>query len=271
MAKLLLIADDVDTAAECEATLRTAGHDVTTAGTGTRGLAAFERRAPRLVVSDLQLPDISGLDVLQQVRRRASTPVVMMTALGPIRDVVMAMRLGAADVLEKPIDAKDLLHTVDTILGEAPEDAGHADADGGEAYAAARWARLLAAVIDAPNDPRTIAVWGRLTFVSPGALRNWCWTAGLAPRRSLVFARLLRAVAQSGVRRNTPENLLDVVDRRTLVRLLRMAGFTSPEDLPSEIELFLRRQALVHDQHMLSELRRAMAARRHCEPAPVGR
>ena len=81
--------------------------------------------------------------------------------------------------------------------------------------------------------------------MSPGALRNWCRTAGVSARRSLVFARLLRAAFLSQGGRHRPEDLLDVVDRRTFVGLLRFAGLDPERPFPESPEAFLQQQTLV--------------------------
>ena len=128
-----------------------------------------------------------------------------------------------------------------------------------EAHAAARWARALAPVITSAKDPRTVSGWSRLTFVSPGALRNWCRTAGVSARKSLVFARLLRVAFLSQGGRHRPEDLLDVVDRRTLVGLLRFAGIDPERPFPKSPEEFLQQQMLVRDPDRLFEIRRALA------------
>lgn len=129
----------------------------------------------------------------------------------------------------------------------------------GEAHAAARWARALAPVITSTKDPRTVSGWSRLAFVSPGALRNWCRTAGVSARRSLVFARLLRAAFLSQGGRHRPEDLLDVVDRRTYVGLLKFAGLAPEQPFPASPEEFLQQQMLVRDADRLTEIRRALA------------
>lgn len=128
-----------------------------------------------------------------------------------------------------------------------------------EVHAAARWARALAPVITSAKDPRTVSGWSRLVFVSPGALRNWCRTAGVSARRSLVFARLLRVAFLSQGGRHRPEDLLDVVDRRTFLGLLTFAGLDPERPFPKSPEEFLQLQMLVRDPDRLFEIRRALA------------
>jgi hypothetical protein len=130
-----------------------------------------------------------------------------------------------------------------------------------EAHAAARWAKAIVPLMDCPRDPKTIALWGDWIAVSPGALRNWCRTAGVSARRSLIFGRLLRAVHVSDGARHKPENVLDVVDRRTLAALLRFSGLNEHGDFPASVRQFLTIQTLIDDVDTLIEVERVLVAR----------
>lgn len=134
------------------------------------------------------------------------------------------------------------------------------------AHALARWSRALVPLTATPEDPRTLQHWARWTGVSPGALRAWCRAVGVSPRRSLVFARLLRAVCLRDNGRYTLENLLNVVDQRTLVGLLRFAGFRNVREFPSTVSDFLQRQTLIRDAAALAEITRALG---QCRQAHV--
>jgi len=265
MAQLLLIHKDPTTLVSLESMLTVAGHTVETAHSGLQGLDLLESHAFDLVILDVHLPDISGLDLLRHVGpRHPAIPFVFVTACGRTRDAVAAMRLGAADFVEQPLRDDDLVRTVEAAMaGEHYDGARLSGSHRSDQvpHAAARWAQAVVPVITAPTDPRTIGAWSRQVFASPGALRNWCRMAGISPRHSLVFARLLRAVARSDGGQHRPENLLDVVDRRTLQGLLRLAGLTLKSDLAGDIESFLRRQVLVRDPDALLEIKRALAAR----------
>src|SRR3989442_2672252 len=146
------------------------------------------------------------------------------------------------------------------------------DRDGGETdmysatprYAVARWARAVAPIVHSSADTRTVAVWSRLIFVSPGALRNWCRTAGISPRRSLVLGRLLRAAANNTDGKQHVENLLDVVDRRTIVAMLAWAGIDHRGQFPTDLRELLRQQTLVRDKYALAALRATLATSSRC-------
>ncbi|MBI4420583.1 MAG: response regulator [Gemmatimonadetes bacterium] len=88
------------------------GYDVFRAETGTGGLAAFERVKPDVTVLDLKLPDMSGIEVLGQLRKQHAT-VLMLTGYGEVENAVEAMRLGAENFLTKPVDLTHLAATVE--------------------------------------------------------------------------------------------------------------------------------------------------------------
>jgi len=266
MSQVLLIDSDPGTLVDFGTVLRKAGYLVSRASSGSKGLEILARRPIDIAVTDLRLSDMSGLDILRAIRgARSVVPVIVVTASGSTKDAVAAMRLGAADFVEKPIRNADVLRIVERVL--TVKDDGNqlfevADSSNDpEAHAAARWARAIVPIMGSPRDPRTIAGWGRWVAASPGALRNWCRTAGITARRSLVFARMLRAASLSEGGRHRPENLLDVVDRRTLTGLLKFAGFKDDDDFPKDIQEFLARQALVRDPDALFEVKRALEER----------
>jgi DNA-binding response OmpR family regulator len=272
MSNLLLIDDDPTVLSTLESMLQGAGHCVVTASSGKQGIALLESRPVNMVLSELRMQDSSAFDVLRYLRRvHTEIPCIVMTACGSTRDAVEAMRLGAADFLEKPITEDPLLHTIERAIIRADHQRPTGivpDNEGAQvAHAAARWARSLVPIIDAPADPKTIEAWSRLLFVSPGALRNWCRTADMSPRQSLVFGRLLRAVARARGQ-HRPADLLDVVDLRTLRGLFKLVGLQE-QDLPTDIEAFLRRQTLVTDADALTEIHRALEQRQlHSDTSP---
>ena len=119
MAVILVVDDERLLRVKLQRALESEGHDVRTAETGATGLAAARDEPPDLVLLDLRLPDRSGLDVLSELRAHdPGLPVVLMTAYGSIRDAVEAMRRGASDYLQKPLDVDELSLLVPRILDE---------------------------------------------------------------------------------------------------------------------------------------------------------
>src|SRR5713226_9707870 len=97
----------------------------------------------------------------------------------------------------------------------------HAPATG---YAADRWAKAVVAVLNCDADPKSLVGWSYAAGAAQGTLRGWCRTAGISAKISLDFARMLRAVLLSEHEDWEPENLLNIVDARTLTRLLGRSG-----------------------------------------------
>ncbi len=92
-------------------------YDVRTAFTGTTGLDEIDKRLPDLVILDLKLPDLNGLEVLQRIKERdKDIIVIIITAFGQIDTAVKAMRLGAYDYITKPVSLDQLLVTIEKAL-----------------------------------------------------------------------------------------------------------------------------------------------------------
>jgi DNA-binding response OmpR family regulator len=94
--------------------------------TGSAGLEAFETHRPRLMVLDVGLPDVDGLDVCRQIRRTSQVPVIFLTARDSEVDRVLGLELGADDYLTKPFSPAELVARVKAVLrrtdgGPAPE------------------------------------------------------------------------------------------------------------------------------------------------------
>jgi DNA-binding NtrC family response regulator len=106
---ILLIDDDESLRRVTEYNLGVAGFQVVTAASGREGLALFREKAPDLVVTDVKLGDLSGLEILEVVKREApETPVIVVTAFGSIEMAVNAMRQGAFNFITKPFDRDTL-------------------------------------------------------------------------------------------------------------------------------------------------------------------
>lgn len=106
---ILVIEDDPDGRRSVEEAIRDAGYRVLTAATGRGGVDTALRETVQVVLSDLMLPDIDGLQVLEAVRRqKPGVPVLIMTAFGSVDTAVKALHQGAYDYLVKPLDLEDL-------------------------------------------------------------------------------------------------------------------------------------------------------------------
>ena len=106
---ILIVEDDPDGARSVCDVAADAGFTVTLATTGRDGLERFRERTPDVVLTDLILPDIDGIEVLTRVQRLdREVPVLLMTAYGSVDSSVKAMRSGAYDYITKPLDLDDL-------------------------------------------------------------------------------------------------------------------------------------------------------------------
>lgn len=117
-ATLLIIDDDDVVRASLAAYLEDSGFSVLQAGNGQQGLQVFEEHQPDLVICDLRMPQMGGLELIRQVSERApQLPVIVVSGAGVMSDAVEALRLGAADYLIKPLeDLAVLEHSVRRAL-----------------------------------------------------------------------------------------------------------------------------------------------------------
>lgn len=99
--------------------LEHAGYTVVTARDGHSALAAFRTHKPDLMVLDLGLPEMDGLDVTRAVRRESSVPIVMLTARGEESDKLVGLELGADDYMVKPFSPKEMVARVRAVLRRA--------------------------------------------------------------------------------------------------------------------------------------------------------
>ena len=114
---ILVVDDDASQRRLIEFWLEEEGYVTTTANDGITGLHAFEQQAPALVIADIRMPGMSGLDLLGRIKAANSeAPVILSTAFGTVADAVEAMKLGAADYILKPLNADELKVTVRRAL-----------------------------------------------------------------------------------------------------------------------------------------------------------
>ncbi len=123
MSSIVVIEDEPVLRRQLARALEAVGHEVHVAELGSEGVATVREQPADLVLLDLRLPDASGLDVLSSIRSvDASIPVVLMTGHGSVRDAVEAMRLGAVDYLQKPLDLGEVRLLVDRVAVQQKRD-----------------------------------------------------------------------------------------------------------------------------------------------------
>ena len=156
--QLLMIEDDARLAAMVGEYLTQSGYGVTHAGDGESGLALLHDAPVDLVVLDLMLPGIDGLEVCRRIRAQpgdgARVPVLMLTAKGDPMDRIIGLELGADDYLPKPFEPRELLARIRAVLRRR-----------GEATAAAATTRatpvLCFGSLEIDRDARTVQVAGK--------------------------------------------------------------------------------------------------------------
>src|SRR5690554_2823805 len=125
MARILVVEDEADLRQVIEFNLAQNGHEVETAGTGTEGLRRARARRPDLVLLDIMLPDLTGLEVCRQIKADASlhgVAVVLLTARGEEIDRVVGFEIGADDYVVKPFSVRELMLRIGAILRRASAD-----------------------------------------------------------------------------------------------------------------------------------------------------
>ena len=124
----ILVVDDEETIRELVGSyLRTEGFDVVEAVDGEDALAQIAQRAPELIVLDLRLPGISGLDVLREIRRTSAIYVIVLTARADETDKLIGLELGADDYVTKPFSPRELVARVRAVLRRGRKDPLGAD------------------------------------------------------------------------------------------------------------------------------------------------
>ena len=122
MARVMVVDDDVTVREVVVTYMRAAGHDVGEAADGETALTELQDARADLVVLDLMLPGIDGLEVCLRLRARGDdVPVIMLTALGSETDRVVGLELGADDYVTKPFSPRELVLRVDSVLRRAGE------------------------------------------------------------------------------------------------------------------------------------------------------
>ena len=107
--KILVVDDDANICELLRLYLTKEGYQVTTAGDGEEGLEKFNQIKPDMVLLDVMMPRMDGLEVCRRIRKAGNTPVMMLTAKGETFDKVLGLELGADDYMVKPFDAKEVV------------------------------------------------------------------------------------------------------------------------------------------------------------------
>ena len=117
MKKILIVDDDKDLCFNLASILKEEGHEVITAADGKQALKAIDQSAPDLVLLDIKLPGMDGVELLPEMKRKGShLPIIMLTANSDVKSAVKAMKLGAYDYITKPFDDEELILIIKKAL-----------------------------------------------------------------------------------------------------------------------------------------------------------
>jgi len=205
MAKITLVDDDENIVASVSLALESHGHSVKAYYDGATGLAALESDPPDLVILDVKMPRMDGMEVLRRLRQTTELPVIMLTSKDEEIDEILGFNLGADDYIHKPFSQRLLLERVKAVLRRArpdepdEESPGSATSAGGASKAIKR---------------------GRLTLDSA---RHDCLWDNKPVRLTVTEFLLLQSLAQRPGFVKSRDNLMDAayddqvyVDDRTI-------------------------------------------------------
>lgn len=117
MPKKILIVDDEPQIVEiCKDYLKAAGYETVTANNGQQGVSLARREKPDLIVLDLMMPEMDGLEVTRTIRRESDVPIIMLTARVEETDKLIGLELGADDYITKPFSPRELVARIRVVL-----------------------------------------------------------------------------------------------------------------------------------------------------------
>ncbi len=209
MAKITLIDDDENITTSVSLALESHGHAVKAFHDGVSGLQALEADPPDVVILDVKMPRMDGMEVLRRLRQTSDIPVIMLTSKDEEIDEILGFNLGADDYMHKPFSQRLLIERVKAVLRRARADNGEEDLDTPPTAAQA-----AAAAASKPLKR------GKLTL---DPQRHDCLWEGRAVKLTVTEFLLLQSLAQRPGFVKSRDNLMDAayddqvyVDDRTI-------------------------------------------------------
>jgi len=193
MSRILVVDDEPRIVQLARDYLAHAGFDVVTAADGPSALSSARTLSPDLIVLDLGLPRMDGLDVARAIRRQSAVPIIMLTARSDETDKLVGLELGADDYVTKPFSPRELVARVRAVLRRVDGDLAHADV-----------VRVGDVELDVPRLRTTVD--GRRVDLTPTEFQLLL-TLVRQPGRVLTRAQLLDAV--HGVAFDSYERAID--------------------------------------------------------------
>jgi two-component system response regulator ChvI len=202
MANITLVDDDENITTSVSMALESLGHEVKAYYDGAAGLAALESDPPDLVILDVKMPRMDGMEVLRRLRQTSNVPVIMLTSKDEEIDEILGFNLGADDYIHKPFSQRLLLERVKALLRRAGVDEIESEAP------------------VAPGEPAKALKRGKLSL---DPARHECTWDGRAVKLTVTEFLLLQALAQRPGFVKSRDNLMDAayddqvyVDDRTI-------------------------------------------------------
>lgn len=153
---VLVVEDEESLASTLSYNLRKNGFNVVSAADGVEGLAAARRLRPDVIVLDLMLPKMDGMELCRRVRSDSDVPIIMLTAKGEETDRVVGLEMGADDYLTKPFSMRELMARVRALLRRSGARPAAEDAD-----------RIIAGTLDLDLRGRTVTRSGEEVQLKP--------------------------------------------------------------------------------------------------------
>jgi FixJ family two-component response regulator len=246
----LFVDEDMGTCETMEIALPEFGFQVVTAHTASAAVSLATQQRIDCLLVDQRLPDMMGVDLVRTIRSRGvDAPFAMMSGLPTVPVIVEAMRLGAHDVLEKPIDIDQVASVVSALVGMTVA-AEHSETTATSGSIADRWADYAEKACACNSDPKTLEQWARAAGVSYSSLCETCRLLSMQPHAARDFVRVLRVLILARRLQCPPEALLDVSDRRTLSALFRRAGIEHKAPAAAySVSMFLQRQRFIEPRN----------------------
>ena len=203
MPSILIIEDEYELARVVQSYLEQAGMTVRVEGRGDRGLWAWEQLKPDLVLLDLNLPGMDGLDVAREIRRKSETPIIMVTARAEEYDRLIGLELGADDYIVKPFSPREVVARVRAVLRRA-----------GQPQVSAR--RLNEGDLEIDMDAHTVRRAGETVDVTP---TEFNLLAAMMVQPGRVYSRLQLLEAVQGQAYEGYERTIDAHIKNLRARL----------------------------------------------------
>jgi DNA-binding response OmpR family regulator len=124
---ILVVEDEASIASFVALYLKNAGYDVRTAATGSAALTQVAASSPALIILDLMLPDLDGIEICRRIRKTSDVPILMLTARDEDVDKIIGLEVGADDYLTKPFNPRELVARVKSVLRRSSTDRRHTE------------------------------------------------------------------------------------------------------------------------------------------------